>query len=122
SRRAPPSSRRRPRLKSNAGNWNESTSWCPLTPGPTTGGSLPRRQRHQKRHHRHYARPPRSRDESSINPFDPIIPSSPWEGATMPDAITQKLLDERDDIVSRANGVKKTALEQSRDLTEGERT
>ena len=40
----------------------------------------------------------------------------------MPDAITQKLLDERDDIVSRANGVKKTALEQSRDLTEGERT
>ena len=29
----------------------------------------------------------------------------------MPDAITQKLLDERDDIVSRANGVKKTALE-----------
>jgi len=40
----------------------------------------------------------------------------------MPDAITQKLLDERDDIVGRANGVKKTALEQSRDLTEGERT
>ena len=40
----------------------------------------------------------------------------------MADAITQKLLDERDDIVARANGVKKTALEQSRDLSEGERT
>lgn len=37
------------------------------------------------------------------------------------DSITQKLLDERDDIVARANGVKKTALEQSRDLSEGER-
>lgn len=40
----------------------------------------------------------------------------------MADAITQKLLDERDDIVARANGVKKTALEQNRDLSEGERT
>lgn len=40
----------------------------------------------------------------------------------MPDAISQKLLTERDDIVARANGLKKTALEQSRDLSEGERT
>jgi len=40
----------------------------------------------------------------------------------MPDAITQKLLDERDDYVARAAGLKSTALEQSRDLTEGERT
>jgi len=39
----------------------------------------------------------------------------------MADAITQKLLDERDDIVARANGIKRTALEQSRDLSEGER-
>lgn len=38
------------------------------------------------------------------------------------DAITQKLLDERDDIVARANGIKRTALEQNRDLSEGERT
>ena len=39
----------------------------------------------------------------------------------MPDAITQKLLTERDDIVARANGLKKTAVESNRDLESGER-
>jgi hypothetical protein len=39
----------------------------------------------------------------------------------MPDAITQKLLTERDDIVGRANGVKKTAVESNRDLTDNEK-
>lgn len=40
----------------------------------------------------------------------------------MSDAITTKLLGERDDVIARANGVKKTALEQGRDLSESERT
>src|SRR4029077_8192608 len=39
----------------------------------------------------------------------------------MADAISQKLLDERDDVIARANGLKKTALSSYRDLSEGAR-
>ena len=39
----------------------------------------------------------------------------------MPDAITTKLLKERDDIVARANGLKKNAEEANRDLNDNEK-
>lgn len=39
----------------------------------------------------------------------------------MPDAITSKLIDERQSVVVRAEGLKQTAAEQNRDLTDDER-